>query len=332
MLAETIVQDWAGIMQIWKADAKTRRVGILLFDDFSNHCLANAVEPLRAANTFAQRQLYSWTFLSIDGAPVVSSSGLPVAPQSALARVAGDDLFVMPSYGFRDHAGRGTIRALRAAAHRWDRIAGLDTGAWLLAAAGLLDGRRATIHWDELAAMAQAFPQVEVVPDRFVIDGNRLSCGGVTTTFELVLHLIRQTHGPMLAVEVAALFMLGETGPAGLRELNRTSDGMIHAAAAIMRRNIENPQPLPAIAARLGLGRKRMEQLFRAELGMTAQALYRAIRLHEARRLIRQAPRPVSEIAALCGYADASALTRAFRAEFGMTPTACRAGRASPGT
>ncbi|MDO5703672.1 MAG: AraC family transcriptional regulator, partial [Paracoccus sp. (in: a-proteobacteria)] len=203
------MQGWVGIMQIWKADPGTRQVGVLLFDDFSNHCLANAVEPLRAANTLARKQLYAWTFLSIDGSPAVSSSGLPVTPQTALAGAAGDDLFIMPSYGFRTHASRATIRALRGAAHRWNRIAGLDTGAWLMAAAGLLKGCRATIHWDELNALADAFPDLDVVPDRFVIDGNRLSSGGVTTTFDLVLHLIRQAHGPMLALEVASLFMLG---------------------------------------------------------------------------------------------------------------------------
>lgn len=316
------MQEWAEIMQVWKTGAHTRQVGILLFDAFSNHCLANAVEPLRAANTLARKQLYSWVFVGMDRAPVVSSSGLPVTPQAELARVSGDDLFVMPSYGFRGHASRANLRALRGAAHRWGRIAGLDTGAWLMAGAGLLDGRRATIHWDELAAFAAAFPRVEVVPDRFVIDGDRLSCGGVTTALELVLHLIRQAHGGALALDVAGLFMLGER-PAGAPTPPVRGNGVL-AAMGVMRRHIGAPLPLPEIARRAGLDRKAMARLFRAELGATPQAVYRRLRLAEARRLAETGAQDVAAIAALCGYADPGAMTRAFRAEFGITPTAAR--------
>jgi AraC family transcriptional regulator, carnitine catabolism transcriptional activator len=112
-----------------------------LFDRFSNHCLANAIEPLRAANTFAGRTLYRWSFLSLDGAQVTSSSGLPVQPDTTLARHPGGDyLFLMPSYGFRDQAGPATARALRSAARRFGALVGMDTGAWLLAAAGFSRG------------------------------------------------------------------------------------------------------------------------------------------------------------------------------------------------
>jgi hypothetical protein len=103
-------------MQNSRTSAPCRTVGVLLFDRFSNHCLANAIEPLRAANTFAGRTLYRWSFLSLDGAQVTSSSGLPVQPETTLARHPGGDyLFLMPSYGFRDQAGPATARALRSA-------------------------------------------------------------------------------------------------------------------------------------------------------------------------------------------------------------------------
>ena len=307
-------------MQIWKAGPETRRVGVLLFDDFSNHCLANAIEPLRAANTLMRKALYSWQFLGIDRAPLVSSSGLPVTPQAALSRAEGDDLFIMPSYGYRAHASPFNLRALRRAAHRWRRLAGLDTGAWLMAAAGLLDGRRATIHWDELTAMSDRFPAVEVVPDRFVIDGDRLSCGGVTTAFDLVLHLIRQQHGAMLALDVAALFMQGDSGPRPAPPLGR---GIVPAAVALMRRNVEAPLSVPVLARQLGLGRKALEAAFRREGQVSPGRVYKSVRLREARRLIDHGGRSVADVAALCGYADPSAFARAFRAEFGVAPSQC---------
>jgi len=312
-------------MQTWRRKGgDCRSVGVLLFDQFSNHCLANAIEPLRAANTLSRRRLYHWRFLGIDGAPVLSSSGLPVTPEGTLSRAAGGDLlFVMPSYGFRAHAGPATLRALRAASRRFKVLAGLDTGAWLLAAAGLLDGRQATIHWDERGALAEAFPEVDVRAERFVIDGNRMTCGGVTTAFDLVLALIHGHHGSMLALEVASLFMPGM--PAIAADLPPTAARQVQAAVALMRAHLETPLPIPALATRLGLGQKALGRLFHAELGRTPQAVYRTLRLREARRLAEHSRHGIAEIATRCGYADAAAMTRAFRAEFGTTPSADRA-------
>ena len=324
-----IMQIRDEIMQIW-GEAGICRVGVLLFDAFSNLCLANAVEPLRAANTLARRRLYEWQFLSMDGAPVTSSGGLPVTPELPLTQAAGDILLVMPSYRFRDHARAANLRGLRAAARRWPVLAGLDTGSWLLAAAGLLDGYRATIHWDELAALAETFPEVDVAPERFVTDRNRLSCGGGVTGLDLALDLIRRRNGPMLAIEVAALFMHG-TRPLtpDLPDLP-PGDGLVHAAVALMRRSLEQPLPVPEIAAALGTDRKTLERAFAKGLGTSPRAVAKAVRLREARRLAEHTRQSVAEIATRCGYADASALTRAFRAEFGLTPRDCRSAVLNP--
>lgn len=308
-------------MQKTKSSQSCRDVGVLLFDRFSNHCLANTIEPLRAANTLSGRTLYRWTFLSVDGAGVVSSSGLPVQPAGPLARHDGGDLlFVMPSYGFRSHANAPTLRALRSAAGRFRTLVGMDTGAWLLAAAGLLAGRRATIHWDEMTALAERFPDLDVRDERYVIDGNRITCGGVTTAFDLVLDLIEEHHGAMLHLEVAALFVPGETRFAGGRVHPPTRRRSVDLAVAAMRRNLETPLPQAEIAALAGLTQRGLEAAFRATLGHTPQAVYRGLRLREARRLADGTAMSVAEIAARCGYADASAMTRAFRREFGVSP------------
>jgi transcriptional regulator GlxA family with amidase domain len=316
-------------MQNSKTSSGCRDVGVLLFDSFSNHCLANAIEPLRAANTLSGKSLYRWTFLSVDGAGVVSSSGLPVQPALPLARHDGGDLlFVMPSYGFRSHANTSTLRALRSAGGRFRTLVGMDTGAWLLAAAGLLAGRRATIHWDEMTALAERFPDLDVRDERYVIDGNRITCGGVTTTFDLVLDLIEAHHGAMLRLEVAALFVPGETRFAGGRVHPPTRRRGVDLAVAAMRRNLETPLPLGEVAAVAGLSQRGLEAAFRGALGLTPQAVYRGLRLREARRLAEGTTMSVAEIAARCGYADASAMTRAFRQEFGLSPREFRKGLA----
>ena len=129
-------------------------------------CLTSIIEPLRAANTLARRPLYDWAHYALTGAAVHSSSGLPVQPAPLSAGQGGDYLMVMPSYGHRTLATAATRRALRAAGGRFHSLVGLDTGSWLLADAGLLDGHRATSNWDVLPEMAETYPEVRVVEDR----------------------------------------------------------------------------------------------------------------------------------------------------------------------
>lgn len=302
--------------------------GVLLFPSFSNHCLANAVEPLRGANTLSRRPLYRWQFLSPDAAGVTSSSGLTVQPEARLSDHSGGDyLLVMPSYDFKRHATPALLRSLSAAAGRFRTVVGLDTGSWLMAAAGLLDGRRATSHWDEIEHLAERFPEVSVTGDRFVIDGNRITCGGATTTFELMLDLIGRHHGPMLRLEVAALFMHGEAEPRADPLMRLPRDRIVQAAVSIMRRNIETPLPIAQIATRLRLSQRALETHFVKETGKPPRAVYTTLRLRAARLLTERTTLSVAEIATRCGYGDASAMTRAFGREFGAPPTALRQGR-----
>ncbi len=318
-------------MHIWKSSGICRTVGVLLFDRFSNLCLANAVEPLRAANTLARKELYRWQFLSIDGAVVTSSSGLPVQPDMPLGRHPGGDLlFVMPSYGYSDHCTPACSKALRAASIRFRMLAAMDAGSWLLAAAGLLSGRQATIHWDELELFAERFPEVEVVDRPTVADGNILSCGGASTSFELVLGLIEQHHGSMLRIEVASMFMAAGTRVRpGVDPISAPPAGASDMLS-LMRRNVEDPLSIGEIAGQLGLGRKRLERDCRRHYGMAPRRLYRAVRLRAIRRLLENTALPIEEIAARGGYQNASAMTRAFRAEFGLSPSELRRAVSAP--
>lgn len=302
------------------------QVGVLLFDAFSTYCLANAVEPLRAANTLSRRDLYRWSHLGLEGGTITSSSGLPVTPGGRLAdHPGGDLLLVMPSYHFERHATPACLRALRSAAGRFRRVVGLDTGSWLMAAAGLLDGQRATIHWDELQGFEERFPEVEVTEARYVAEGRMLSCGGGVTALELMLSLIREAHGAMLAFEVAALFMHGEK-PQSANIVPEGAGSVVAGAVSIMRRNIEAPLPIAAIAMRTGTSQRVLETLFRKEMGQSPRDVYLALRIAAARRLVEQTRLSVAEIATRVGYQDANAFTRAFRGVLGVAPRTLRKG------
>lgn len=313
-IRHVFVQDWKKL---------TRQFNFLLFDGFSNHCLANTVEPLRAANTLSRQALYAWQFYSPDGQAVQSSSGLQVTPHGALGQESGDVLVVMPSYGFLGLDTAPISRALRAADKRHAVLAGLDTGSWLLARAGLLDDRRATIHWDELSRFEEAFPNVDAVQERFVIDGNRITCSGAMAAFDLADALIRADHGPLLSMEVAHLLMTRGT-PQSYALPMKSEDTLVNRVLRIMQATIEAPIRIQDIARQLGCSQKKIESRVQAELGTTPRALYRRLRLNLARKLATETDQSVAEIASRCGYDNASAMTRAFRAEFGQTPTTFR--------
>lgn len=319
------MQFWVKNMQFSKKSSAPRKICVFLFDSFSVYCLANAVEPFRAANTIARRPLYIWEHVSLDGGTVTSSSGLPVATRSwSEAMPAGDFLFVMPSYDYRSYASARMQRVLRAASGRFSTLVGMDTGAWLMAAAGLLEGRRATIHWDELSLFAETFPDVDVVEDRVVLGGDTCTCGGASTTFELTLELIKQQHGAMFALEVSANFMHGDAFERQDPRLRLTADSLVRSAAALMRRTLESPLTIGELAARLSVDQRSLEEHFRQEVGMTPLGVYKAIRLREARRLVELTRLGIAEIAERCGYRNSSAMARAYRQEFGQPPRAHR--------
>ncbi len=311
-------------MQEWvKTHAAPQKIGVLLFEGFSNHCLANTVEPMRAANMLSGRTLYEWRFLSRDARPVASSSGLPVAPDHALGEASGDMLVVMPSYGFRELGGWVTQAALRAAAARFGTLCAMDTGSWLLAEAGLLDGHTATIHWEELTAFEERFPDIDVQRERYVIDDVRVTCSGAMAAFDLVLHMIGRDFGQALAVEVAQLFMTRDS--ARSHEGGATPAGrVVNRALAVMQEHLEAPLSLPEVARRAGVTQKTLETRMRAELGATPATVYRRQRLNLARKLASETDLSVAEIALRCGYADPAAMTRAFKVAFQTTPSQIR--------
>ncbi|UWQ28694.1 GlxA family transcriptional regulator [Leisingera sp. M523] len=310
-------------MRSWAKDnAAVQQLDVLLFDAFSAHCLANTVEPLRAANTFAGRRAYAWRFLTLDGRPAVSSSGMEVRAHGKLGDCSGDLLIAMPSYDFLRHATVAAARALKSAAHRYKVVAGFDTGAWLLAEAGLLDRRRATIHWEELSRFTETFPEVQAERARQVMDGNRITCTGALAAFDTMMELIGEHHGAALRLEVAMLFMSPEATETQDPILARSKS--VARAVAMMQANLEAPLPIAAVARQAGRSQKDLEARMKAELGATPQAVYRRLRLIQARKLVLETDLSVSEIALRSGYNDPSALTRSFKAEFGATPRSLR--------
>jgi AraC family transcriptional regulator, carnitine catabolism transcriptional activator len=306
-------------MQIWKnQNAAVQQIDVLLFDAFSGLCLANTIEPMRAANTLAGRELYRWRLLTLDGAAATSSSGMSVAAHGALNGQRGDMLVVMPSYGFASHASGTTRRALRAAAERYKVMAGFDTGSWLLAHAGLLSGRRATIHWEELERFAEAFPEVQAERSRYVEEADRVTCSGAQAAFDMMTHRIGARHGQALRLELATLFMSPDEGTP--QDVPVARGRSVARAIRLMQEHIEQPLPMNEIARRIGRSQKDLETRMKRELGTVPRSVYRRLRLLAARKLLKESDLPMTEVALRVGYQDSSAMARAYKAEFGLRP------------
>ncbi|WP_343713624.1 GlxA family transcriptional regulator [Inquilinus sp.] len=306
-------------------------IGILVLGGFSNLTLAALIEPLRAANRMAKQTLFGWQVASEDGKPVLSSSWLRVEAEVAMAEIAGADmLFVVASFDAEARATPAVRRFLRAEARRGTIIAGLESAPYVLALAGVLDGHRATTHWEDLRDFAERFPAVTAMPDRFVVDRRRITAGGALPTLDLMLDLLRREQGLSLALAVSSTFLYEGAHPGHdpqhMVAAGRLAwqDPLLVRAIRLMEANIEAPLPVEAIAAELGIGPRALLQRFRATLGTGPKAYYAELRLALARRLLENTDRPVNDIAADCGFASGSALARAFRTRYGVNPAGFR--------
>ncbi len=310
---------------------KPLELELLLLPDTSMLLLAAIVEPLRGANRLANRQVYSWRLTSSDGAAVTTISGFPIAVSGAFDPAAARDaLIVIAGYNIETHATRELIGRLRQAGRGPAEIGGVESGAWLLAMAGLLDGRRATTHWEDLEAFETRFPQILVQADRFVIDGNRFTTGGATPALDMTLELIRRRQGQALAMEVASLFIYEDSSlpsdpqrSLSLGQLARR-EPRVAAAVRLMESHIEDPLTISQIAGIVGLSSRRLETLFKDSLGQRPRDYYLAYRLNAARRQLIAGSGSSIQIATSCGFNSAAAFSRAYRRRFGESPSETR--------
>ncbi len=313
------------------------RVTLLLLPESSMMSLASTLEPMRAANRLARRRLFDWHLVTPDGKPARLTCDVPVPAEAAFGpELSGDALIVVAGFNQERHAGKETLARLRRVARRFRALGGVEAGSWLLARAGLLDGHAATTHWEDLEDLSARFPEVDVLPDRFVIDGRFFTSGGASPTFDLMLHLIRSRFGYALALEVASVFIYDETHAATdaqpLVSLGRLPGHEPRVASAIrlMEQRLDNPLTTAAIAKRLEVSVRTLELLFKRALGIGPGTYYLHLRLQAARRLLLDTRLSMQVIAVRCGFGSHSAFSRIFRRHFAVSPSAYRRTQRSP--
>ncbi len=315
-----------------KDDSKTvQHVGFVLVPGFALMSFASATEPLRAANLLAGREIYRVSTYAPSGGPVLSSSGVPVPAEGLPGRGAGLHTVFVCAGGDPSLWDAPAIQAcLRGLAREGVRIGGISGGPFLLAAAGLLSGRRFTIHWEHAPALMETFADLHPEQARYVIDGNRITCGGGVAPLDMMHALIGERMGSGFARRVSDWYLHTHVGePAAPQRASLAERHGVHHPALLavlekMEATVEAPLDRQAMAAFAGMTPRHLDRLFAGHMQSTFLGEYRAKRLEHARLLLRQSPLSVSEIAFATGFSSASHFSRSYRAVYGQAPAASR--------
>lgn len=306
-------------------------VGLILEPRFTLGALANFVDVLRLAADDGDRSRQiqcSWRLISHDLSPVTSSCGIVVQTQELLTDPAKFDyIAIVGGLVAGDHKRERKVdEYLRKAAVLSVPLIGLCSGSLTLHKAGLLSGYRCCVSWFHDVDFLAQFEGVKLISNQiFVVDRDRLTCSGGTSTAHLAAFLVDRHVGKSQAMKSLHIMMIseaemGEAPQPGSPLIYQTHDPIVKKALLFMQQTIDTPVSVAHIASKLKVNRKLLERRFKAALGITPSIACRGIRLQQVRHLLETTDRQISSIAIECGFCDASHLSRQFRAYFGSGP------------
>jgi transcriptional regulator GlxA family with amidase domain len=306
-------------------------VGILLVDGFALMSYAAVVEPLRAANALDGHELYRIRNIPVSGDLSTSSCGA-VVPAGGRVGVDTDfDLLLVAAGGdpmcFED---KRVFSWLRQLSTRGVRLGGISGGPVILAAAGLMSGRRMTVHWEHAAALVEKSPSLLVERNLYVIDRDRVTCAGGTAPLDLMHALIAERHGSQLARRASDWLLHTEIRPAGgpqragRVERYRTNDPSVLSTLEAMENHIADPLCLSQLARISGVSTRQLNRAFRQSLGQSTMSFYTYLRLEKARNLIMNSALSITEIALATGFSSSSHFSASHSKRYGKPPSALR--------
>ncbi|MBX2830004.1 MAG: GlxA family transcriptional regulator [Rhodospirillales bacterium] len=308
-----------------------QNIGFLLLPDFALMSYASAIEPLRAANLLTGQSIYRILNYSASGGNVLSSSGtmVPTTP-IAQAPTSLHSLFVCAGGHPSQWQAPGMFPALRKLARWGVRLGGISSGAYILAAAGLLAQRQFTIHWEHAPALIEAFPDLEPQRARFVIDGDRITCGGGVAPLDMMHAMIAEHLGSDFATRVSDWYLHTHVGvSSGSQRASLAERYNVHHAGLLrvlekMETTIEDPKSRDEMARFARLSSRQLDRLFVQHLGKSFLETYRLVRLDHAKKLLTQSALSISEIAFATGFSNSSHFSRSFKDAFGVIPSKAR--------
>lgn len=318
-------------MDMIGTEQKTLRIGVLPLPGFALMSYASTVEPFRAANLLSRSQLYDVINISIDGTPPKSSGFEQISHHAKIGdTLALDYLFVVAGGNPEEFDDRRVLGWIARTARQVKLLGGVSGGPVILAKAGVMAGRRMTVHWEHEAALAEISPNLAIERTLYVIDRDRVTCAGGTAPMDLMHALIAKDHGAPFARMVSDWFMHTDVRPsggqqrAGLVQRVGTTNPAILDAVEAMESHIADPLTLTHLSRVSGVGPRQLNRIFTERLGRTTMRFYRDLRLEKAQNLLRNSPMSVTEIALATGFANSSHFSSSYSAYFGIAPSVNR--------
>ena len=311
-----------------KEMSQIRHVGFLTLTNFSMIAFTNALEILRMANYLLGEQIYQWSVFSVDGKPVEASNGLSVNKTMQLNYTNMPDvLLVCGGVDIQHAVTPDVIKLLTQASKHNMWLGGLCTGSYALAKAGLLDGYKCTIHWENMASLCEQFSSISFMEELFVIDRNRCTCAGGTAPLDLMLAFVAAQFGKNLVAEISDQFMVVRARDSKDQQHIPVAArvGYSHKAlvevSALMEANIEEPLSLDELARLASLSQRHLQRMFKHTLNMTPMHYYLNLRLRRARALLLQTEMSVMSVTVACGFQSSCHFSKSYRTLFGYSPS-----------
>jgi transcriptional regulator GlxA family with amidase domain len=310
---------------------RVTRIGFLLLDNFSLIALASAVDPLRIANAVVQRGVYDYRLIASQTGAVRSSDGIRVSPDALITDADDFDAVFVVGPNPIARKGLGTLLDwLHRLARKGVALGGLDTGSYLLAHAGLLNGYRCTIHWEDQEVLREQFPRLIVSNRLYETDRDRYTSSGGIAPLDLMVHLIGKSPGSKaLAARVLELLVAENrcSEPrqvTSLRQYIAAEHAKLDEALQIMESHVEETLSIAEIAGNLNVSQRQLERWFQERLGKTPANAYLELRLLRARQLLYRTAKPLEEVCARTGFSSLTHFSTRYKKQFMITPMADR--------
>ncbi len=309
----------------------TRNIVFVLLDGFPVLGLAGAMEVYRHANRFGGGDHYITRMATADGGHVQASNGLRIVPDFALADVPTPHaIMVLAGFDAERIDDARFLSTLRSRVRPGVLVGGISNGAFVLARAGLLDGYRCTVHWEDFASFCELFPRVRPLYQRYVRHGERVTCSGGTSTIDLFLELIAEDLGRAVATRVSQQMMVRDRYPGNESQTHALSTGGRPLSPAVahammeMEKTLDTPKTVAELANAAGITRRHLLRLFQRELGIGPQRFSIKLRLDRARSLVLHTHLGLADIAAATGFSSHSHFIRSYRKTFEENPSQTR--------
>lgn len=310
-----------------QASKAPTRYGFLLLPNYSMIALSSAIEVLRMANRLSKQTLYQWSTCTMDGESVLASNQLVIEPGGKIDDVKDLTALIVCGGVRVQQAWSDKLKiVLHTLARRKIGLGGICTGSYVLARAGLLDGYRCTIHWENIAALRETHSEVRVTEDLYEIDRDRMTAAGGSAPLDMFLRVVQKQHGKELAVSISEQFMCDrmrgqhDKQRIPIRLIVGTNQPKLTEAIALMESNLEEVIGLDDLSRLVGVSRRQLERLFKKYLHCVPRRYYLDLRLKKARQLLLQTDASIAEVSIACGFVSTPHFSKSYRDVFAMSP------------